>query len=153
LRTSYSDATFEAGTGSWTGAVNASVSLGSAYAHSGEFSLAVTPTGAGSYSAITGKYNVPGGAAVNGALWVLTPTGIGSVTATLTFYSSTNAIVGTLLGTVTTSSTSSWTQVAVSGTAPSNAATVAIGFSNSGGAGPTYADDASLFGATQFAYT
>jgi Arylsulfotransferase (ASST)/IPT/TIG domain len=152
LQASASDASFESGTGSWVNAGNSTIALGTTNARSGAFSLQVSPIAPGAFSAITGKYAVVPGAQVNGALWILTPSGATTANATLTFYNSANAVIATVSGSAVTSSASSWTSISVAGMAPSGAAWVAIGFSDAGSSGAIFVDDASLTGSTQYAF-
>jgi hypothetical protein len=124
--------TFETSIGGWWDSVNAALSHTSAQAHSGTNSLTAVSSTAGDMDAAScaaANITTSGWVAGPGDHWVasawvraaVTPR---SVLAGLQFFSAAGVSLGTFYGTTITDSTSAWTQVSVTTTAPASTAYV-----------------------------
>lgn len=144
------DSEFEGDVGSWRSA--GSLTANTLYAHSGAYSLQLSPPREGTESVAGGRYAVPAAAVVAGGEWVLSPVRPAHVRSVIAFYDSTGALITVARSPVVTSSISTWTQVAETTVSPAGTASAAIGLEVITGTDPIYLDSASLSGSNQYAY-
>jgi hypothetical protein len=135
-----SDATFSTGTGSWTPNVNATVALSRTISRSRDYSLKVNPAKSGFSSVLTSGYTVTPNARVTGSVWARTALGRERVRSALIFYDGGGSVLAFAQGRFALVS-GRWSRVAVTGTSPTGAASVAL-----------FLDDASLTGSDQLIY-
>ena len=131
------DGTGTAGVGTWTGVTNATVTDTTAVLDtSTTSSLAVTATASGAFLAATGASSYPAsaGSAYGGVVDVRAATTTEALSAVLRFFDGTGSLISTATGTAATDSTTAWTTLTVSGTAPANTATVELGVSGTAAA-------------------
>lgn len=151
LAATFSDSSFEFGTGSWN-ATNASVLLTAEYSRSGEYSMEVAPDSLAGTAVATGLYEIPGGANVKTSAWVLMP-GSGEPTqSTIAFFDSNKSILSVRHGSQVVPPIAVWTQVQIAAQAPLDAKWVAVGIAVGPSATPFFVDDATLVGTTSFDY-
>lgn len=149
------DATFESSSGTWVGAGNASVAQSAAQAHSGAGSLAVTSQAAGNATAAhCSAANITSqGLACNPGDqiyctgWVLAGSAARTVAIGADFYDSSGTSLSSVYGSGTADSTTEWTDMLSTVTAPASAAFCRLmcQFESTAAAGEVhYLDDAGL---------
>ncbi len=151
------NANFEVTAGTWTGAGNATTPRSTLQAHTGVGSLAFTSVASGTMDAAhcaavnitTQGLPCAVGDQIVGSAWVLAATATRTVQAGANFYTSGGAFISSIFDTVhgITDSTSVWTQVAGTVTAPATAAfcRLDIRVLSTGGASEVhYLDDCSI---------
>lgn len=124
------NSTFEVSAGNWTGDGNTSTAQSNAQAHGGTNSLSLTSVGAGNmnaFSCTAGNIATQGFAVVPGqnvvvSGWVRTAVSARSVNTEVGWYTSGGALISTTHGSNVTDSTSAWTFVSATLTAPATAA-------------------------------
>lgn len=145
------DGTGSAGAGSWDGVTNCSVASSTAQLEASTTqSLAITATAEGAFLATTndGDYPVSPGSTYVGSVGMRAASTTESLSAVLRWKSATGTVLSTTTGTAASDTSSGWTTLSVSGTAPTNAATVEIGVSGTAAA----ADEVHYAGQRQLAY-
>ena len=147
-----SDASFEFGTGSWSGGSEASVSISNAYSRSGLYSLKVVPAISGPVSTGTAKYYLPGPALFSGTGWVLTPSGSDRVHLALSFFDANQALLGSASGSIVASSAATWTSLHVTAETPVGTIWVSVSVVEASPAGAEFLDDMSLSGPSHYLF-
>ncbi len=141
------DDTFESGLDGWGNAFNTSVAQSTAQAHSGTHSLAITSTSSAGW-AVAGPY--PGASVTAGQLYNFTVWVRGTVAENIRMVAAWigSASANVTIGTVT-DSTTGWTEISGSATAPAGDTNVqlAINGQDAGGV-TTYVDDITVSGGT-----
>ena len=145
---------FEGSAGTWTGAGNATVARSTAQAHTGTASLAMTASAAGNMNAAScaaanittqGMPCSPGDS-VTCSAWMLAATTTRSVQVGANWYNSSGTLLSSSFGTAVSDSTSAWTQVTATVTAPASAAYCRLntGVLSAGASEVHYVDDGSI---------
>jgi hypothetical protein len=148
---SRSDAAFSAGTGSWTQNVNATVALSTTTVLSRPYALSIRPRKRGLSSALTSRYAMPDHAVLSASVWA-NAHDHAAARAALIFYDRRGSVKSILAGRFVPVR-GRWTRLAVSGTGPTGAASVALAVDSTGGRTTLHLDDASLRGFDRFVYT
>lgn len=116
------DADFESGIGGWGFPTNCTIAQTVAQAHTGTHSLVYHCTGAGNAFAQTGLYPVVPGQTWYGSAYMRAATTGRQCGVFLNWLTATGAFISNVLGTLVADTTTGWTFVTVSGTAPPGAA-------------------------------
>ena len=147
---SANDASFEGGVGSWTARVNSTIAQSSAKALQGSYSLAVTSTAAGAFSVQAGTYPVTAGSSYSALLSSLAAAPPEVFSLNIDWLDVNSNVLSTSTGSSATDSTTAWTQVTVTGVAPTNAvsAKLWVYYGNSTASEVHYIDAAGLFEAS-----
>ncbi len=152
---SANDASFEGGVGSWTARVNSTIAQSSAKALQGSYSLAVTSTAAGAFSVQAGTYPVTAGSSYSALLSSLAAAPPEVFSLNIDWLDVNSNVLSTSTGSSATDSTTAWTQVTVTGVAPTNAvsAKLWVYYGNSTASEVHYIDAVGLFeGVTTVGY-
>jgi len=101
-----------------------------AFAHTGIWSARLVSGGAGPDPGILSPWvEVPGGTAVTGSMYAYSPGALSQqVFASMQWYDQNGAPINSAFGTVVTLAAATWTNLTVSGTAPSNASYLSLNF-------------------------
>lgn len=118
------DSDFESGIGSWSSLL-ATLAQSSAQAHTGSNSLKITCAGASAVNVYPASYAIPqGGMSLTLSAWLRAATVARSIILWLIWYDASGNQISISASGGTNDSTSAWTQVTLTATAPTNAASV-----------------------------
>lgn len=150
------DASFESSIGTWGGTVNCAIVQSSTFALDGSFSLKMTPSAAGSISAVTGFYAVLPSTQYSAGAFFRAAISARACSVNIIWYTSSHTLISTSSGTGANDTTSGWTQATETASSPSNAAYAVVQVAVASASGVTdihYVDEVGIFPGSSAAWS